>query len=310
MKRRYRLRGFTLTGMMVGMVLGLLASVLAITTFQVVRHAYANVADSVMMAERGHRALGIVAQLVRQAGWIPGQAALAPGHPAPTAPLEGHDDCGQPAIDLSAPCGARGRHYSDALRLRFSGSSSGETTTRPDGTMTDCGGHALAATAQPVDGVPASHHAAMNLLYIGLGSDGVPQLLCRYPRRQGRQMQAVTYTSGTLVRGVETMQLRYGVDQDGDGEADTYLRARDIRAQGDAGWHRVRTVQIGLVIRGDRATGQTTRPEPLTLLPALTHGDADEDLSFPPATRHAVRRRAFTATFRLRNPSPCLEALC
>ncbi len=65
---------------------------------------------------------------------------------------------------------------------------------------------------QPVDGVPASHHAAMNLLYIGLGGDGVPQLLCRYPRRQGRQMQAITYTSGTLVRGVEAMQLRYGVD--------------------------------------------------------------------------------------------------
>lgn len=310
MRRLPSHRGFTLTGMMVGMALGLLASVLAVAAFHVVRQAYATLADSFMMAERGHRALGIVAQLVRQAGWIPGQVSMAPGHPAPTVPLEGHDDCGRPAIALSVPCGARGVHRSDALRVRFSGSSASATPTLPDGTMTDCGGYALAASAAHIDGQPPSHHAAMNLLYIGTGSDGVPQLLCRYPRRLDREMQAVAYTSGTLVRGVEAMQLRYGVDDDGDGAVDAYLRARDLRARGDAGWHRVRTVQVALVVRGDRATAPALPHTALALLPALSPGDTDDDLSFLPVAQPQLRRRVFSATIRLRNPSPCTERLC
>lgn len=313
MRTRTRACGFTLTGMMVGMALAIVASLAAGACFLVVRNAYAAVADSILMEERGHRALGVIAQLVRQAGWIPAQVSLASGHPAPTPPVEGHDDCGQPAIATLPACGRAGVNRSDALLVRFSGSGAAHDPTLADGTTTDCSGYALparAAEATEHGDAPMPHHAATNLLYVGMGSDGVPQLLCRYPRRQGGHVQATTYTSGTLIRGIETLQFRYGIDADGDGKVDTFLRASHFAAHRHADWHRVRTIQVALVVLGERPTQLRDSPRSLRLLPGLNDGDNDHDQTFLPTTRPELRRRVFATTVRLRNPSPCREAVC
>ena len=270
--------GFTLTGTMVGVALGMTALLAAFATWQVMRDAYASVADAVEIEERGQRALAIVAHAVRQAGWIPAQVALAPAHPAPLAPLEGRDDCGAPSIDTTLRCGRPGFLGSDALLVRFSGSGQPADPTLADGTMTDCGGYPLPAKAVTSTDARPSHHAATNLFYIGTGSDGVPQLLCRYPRRVGSRVQAATYTSGTLVRGVESMQLRFGVDNDGTVE---FLDERSLAHLDGAIWHRVNVVQIRLVVRGQRPIGNLE-----------------------------LRRRDFATTIRLRNPSPCRAPTC
>jgi len=270
--------GFALTGTMVGVALGMTAMLAAFATWQVMRDAYASIADAVEIEERGQRALAIVAHAVRQAGWIPAQVALSPAHPAPLAPLEGRDDCGVPSIDTTLRCGRRGFLGSDALLVRFSGSGQAADPTLADGTMTDCGGYPLPAKAVVTADARPSHHAATNLFYIGTGSDGVPQLLCRYPRRVGSRVQAATYTSGTLVRGVESMQLRFGVDNDGTVD---FLDEDKLAQLDSAVWHRVSVVQIRLVLRGQR-----------------------------PSTDRELRRRVFATTVRLRNPSPCRESIC
>lgn len=306
---RRRAAGFTLAGMMVGVALGMLAMLAVLACLQVVRDAYASVVDSVLIEERGQRALAIVSHAIRQAGWIPAHVALAPAHAAPASPVEGRDDCALPWLQSGLQCGRSGVHASDALLVRVSGSGLAADPTLPDGTMTDCGGYPLPARAVAAEGSRPPYHASANLFYIGTGGDGVPQLLCRYPSRQGNRVRSDAHTAGTLVRGVETMQLRYGVDIDGDGALDRFVPADAWHAQGPAGWHRVRAVQIALVVRGDRPTLAPGTVQTLRLFP-MDGTDTADAYTFQPTTHPRLRRRAFLTTVRLRNPSPCQEALC
>jgi type IV pilus assembly protein PilW len=91
-------------------------------------------------------------------------------------------------------------------------------------------------------------------------------------------VQATTYTSGTLVRGVESMQLRFGMDND---DTVDFLDERALAQLDSAIWNRVTVVQIRLVLRGQR-----------------------------PITNRELRRRVFATTVRLRNPSPCRAPTC
>jgi type IV pilus assembly protein PilW len=302
--------GFTLVSVMVGISLAMIASVAALATFQVLRDSYAITADSVLIEERGQRALAIIAHAVRQAGWIPAHVSMSAAHPAPDAPIEGRDDCGQLSSQPQMQCTRSGVAASDALIVRVSGSGQPTDNTLPDGTMSDCSGYALPATATPANDGPLPYHAATNLFYIGKASDGVPQLLCRYPTRQGNRVVTTAYTAGTLVRGVETMQLRYGVDRDDDGNPDRFVPARTVEELGEGAWHRVRAVQISMVVRGDRRTAQPYPGDALQLFPVQAEGDTSADSSFQLPARSPVRRRVFSTTIRLRNPSPCMEAKC
>ncbi|RZT41390.1 PilW family protein [Cupriavidus agavae] len=302
--------GFTLTGMMVGLALGMLVTLALLLTFRVTRDSYASVADSVEIEERGQRALAIIGHAIRQAGWIPGHVALAPSHPAPVPPIEGRDDCAQPSVDTQLRCARVGVLRSDALLVRTSGSGVAADPGLPDGTMSDCGGYALPARAMPSEGGALPYHAAANLFYIGIAGDGVPQLLCRYPRRHDTRVRTDAYTAGTLVRGVESLQLRYGIDADGDGMAERFVSARTASSMGDGVWHRVRAVQVAVVVRGERPTVPPGMVQRLVLLPPEDGTARAEDALFQPATHPRLRRRAFVTTIRLRNASPCLERLC
>lgn len=310
MKPRVIDRGFSLVGTMVGVALGMVAMLAALAMFQVMRDGYASVADSVMIEERGQRALAIVSHAVRQSGWIPALVASAPAQPSPLAPVEGRDDCALPALDTDLHCARAGVSGSDTLLVRLSGSGLTADPTLPDHTMADCSGYALPAQAARDDNMPPPFHAAINLFYIGIGDDGVPQLLCRYPRRQRTRILGGLYTAGTPVRGVETMQLRYGVDEDGDGEADHFMTARSLLARDAAAWHSIRAVQIALVVRGERPTVSPGPVQPLAMLPPLAGSDAADDERFLPATHPNLRRRVFATTVRLRNPSPCEASTC
>jgi len=58
-----------------------------------------------------------------------------------------------------------------------------------------------------------------------------------------------------LVAGVENMQILYGVDDNNDRVPDRMLTAAQVNAEGR--WGVVRTVNVGLLIRGDNLVGQT-----------------------------------------------------
>ncbi|MEC3764824.1 PilW family protein [Cupriavidus sp. SS-3] len=301
-------RGFSLVELMVGMVLGLIASAAAGAAFLNAHAAYLAATDRVLIEERGQRALAILSTLLRQSGW-PGEPASGMAATALPA-VSGTDNCGQPAMAAVPACARAAVGQSDALLVRFSGSGLPAAPAQPDDTMTDCSGYPVAASAAGAAGTGTiAGYVAENLLYVAAGADGVPQLLCRYPARRNGLIDGSGWTSGALVRGVESLQLRYGLDLDQDGRPERFETASAIPPLGDAAWQRVVAVQIAVAVRGDRPGSATPVRSSATDTLSLP-GTAAADLP-PAAPTHAgTARRVFAATVRLRNAPRCQETLC
>ncbi|MFC4524090.1 PilW family protein [Cupriavidus pinatubonensis] len=292
-----RMEGFTLTETMVGLALGLLVTAVAGTAFLLCRAAYLSAAERTLQEERGQRALNILSALIRQSGWVPDATGMSPAQPA----ISGADDCGQPSIATVPACGKSGVTGSDALLVRFSGSGQAIDASLPDQTMIDCSGYAVAARKS--DSPAGAGYVTANLLYVATASDDEPQLLCRYPARRNGRIDGSGWTSGAIVRGVESMQIRYGVDSRGDRLPDTFLRADQVTAMGDDTWHRVVAVQIALAVRlGRRGAAQSGMQ--------VAGAGAMTDLydRLPPQGRYTSR--IFATTVRLRNAPRCQETLC
>ncbi|RDK12079.1 PilW family protein [Cupriavidus lacunae] len=298
-------KAFTLVELLVALLLSFIVAAAAIAAFHATHTAYLTTTDRVLLEERGQRALTILSTLLRQSGW-PGEPSSASPHAALPA-VSGADNCGQPAIGAVPSCGKAGIGRSDALLVRFSGSGLPAAPAQPDETMTDCSGYAVAARTAGADA--HSGYVAANLLYVAAGSDGVPQLLCRYPARRSGVIDGSGWTSGALVRGVESLQVRYGLDTDDDGRPDRFETATEIQPLGEAAWQRVVAVQIAIAVRGDRpgsaAAGPASGAGPLP-----TPGTAVDDLAPAATPQPGTARRVFSTTVRLRNAPRCQESLC
>ena len=136
----------------------------------------------------------------------------------------------------------------------------GSSTT--DGSMIDCKGNAISAVPTDRD------DRAISILYVNTGSDGEPSLMCSIANSAGS-----IGTAQPIVQGVENFQVLYGVDGGGtqDWMTDRYLRADQITDPGgnatvtNANWRRVRSIRIGMVLRGplgskSDASSQTLYP--------------------------------------------------
>ncbi|MGY8523810.1 PilW family protein [Paracidovorax citrulli] len=321
------MRGSTLVEVLIGAALGAVVATAATVAMRVVLSGYRTAAAELQRDQQGQQALDAIAHLLRHAGWRPGGGGAWPHGRTPSPPLMGRDDCGKPSIDGVPQCGGPGVGASDALLIRFGGADSdpdlGLASMERDRYMTDCSGF-------PVPAGAGEDYATTNVLYIGSGSDGEPQLLCRYPGRAdgaqgatssserggGRGGGNAGWATAVLARGVETMQLRFGVDNDGDGTVDTFVRAGSI---GEAGWRRVLAVRVALVLRATdgRHAGEPS-PGSIALMAPLRAGEGegkgesedDADTVFHPATARTSLRRVFATTVRLRNapfcgPRPC-----
>ncbi|WP_158269642.1 PilW family protein [Desulfonatronum sp. SC1] len=95
-----------------------------------------------------------------------------------------------------------------------------------------------------------------------------------------------TAAAQPLVEGVETMQVLYGEDTDGDGIVNEYVVADEV---GD--WERVRSIQIGLLMRTmEEIRGMDPHTKPYDVL----------ETEFGPYNDRHIRR-VFTTTIGLRN---------
>jgi type IV pilus assembly protein PilW len=103
---------------------------------------------------------------------------------------------------------------------------------------------------------PEGADRAYSIFHVARSTAGEPVLACSY-----RNPATGVWATVPLVSGVESFQVLYGVDTlDGigatgtDSVADRYLRATDLATTPTAtpieNWRRVRTLRIGLVVRG------------------------------------------------------------
>lgn len=133
------------------------------------------------------------------------------------------------------------------------------------------------------NGAVQIYRFSISAYYIGVGASGEPALFRRTYPLGGAGV------TDELLDGVETMQIRYGEDTDGNRIADVYRTANTV---GD--WARVVSVKLGLLLRQrDEGRGESD-----------TANYAVGGMTFNPLDVRNVRRRTMNWTITLRNRVP------
>lgn len=261
--RARRQAGLTLVELMVALVIGLVVAAAAVAALLVARNGFTTVDSTAQLRENARFTSDLIQRLAVQAGFedVAGRGfSVVPPEEKPPA-IQGFDNAilardtdpaGLANGSRSSGCGGVTDtscvNGSDALVIRFWGTSPGTDPSVADGSMINCAGI----------GEPEGTELATSVLFIVRSDAGEPTLACTYRDAGG------AWTTMALVPGVEAMQVLYGVDNVTPGAApsgatdsvpDRYLRASQLVVAGDSAatlenWRRVRSLRIGLLFRG------------------------------------------------------------
>ena len=302
-----RQRGLTLVELLVSMVLMLLVSIATVALFNVSATSYRTIDAGQELQDNGRFALEIIGQAARSAGFQDRTGPVSVGNDladvvfgtgttaAQTWRLEGVNNSqlgsSTSAIDFGTNNGV---NLSDALVVRFFGASSTANATVADGAMIDCSGRAIPYPGSSTDvGVSSFFVKDVN---------GEPELHCK------------SYNPGTskfsttqIVRGVESFQVMYGLDTDGDDVPNRWVSADTNWTPFTASpnWNNVVAIRIGMVLRGPVGSGQgksavTTENDLYPLGKDFTGASTEAGLKLTPADDGRLRR-SVAATFLIRN---------
>jgi type IV pilus assembly protein PilW len=271
-------KGMTMIELLVAMVISLLISLAAISALIVTRQGFTTVDVSSQLRDNTRFTADLIQRLGVQTGYKSDVYASKPVSPSETAAnlnpnVFGFNNALISSSDpLNASTARTTNDGSDVLILRYQAAETYPGSGVSDGTMINCAGLANASTAVPIsrdDRMASIFHLAM--------SQGEPALMCTYISATG---DTVTQP---IIQGVENFQVLYGVsnvtaataptaqkviyggtsttvpgamvDTGGDSLPDDYLRADQLTVVGDPvgtnnNWRRVRSLRIGMVLRG------------------------------------------------------------
>lgn len=282
-----RCRGYTLVELLTSLVLGMIILAAGFALYTMSRANQNAIANSSTLDERGWLALDAVTSQLRQAGYAPPDSERDAG----LLMLHGLDACGAPTVaqgtlqctGAAANSDTSSNAGSDAVLIRFFGASR-PGASAADNTVIDCAGQSVPAP----DG---ERPRGASLFFVRHGADGTPALICRH----GIDADAADIE---LIRGVERMELLYGVATAGDDMPDKVVPARDMTADD---WRKVATVTVSLLLRGDHRRRGATDVTTLSMFAASGDPAYDVDVRKAPD----VVRRVFSSTVQLRNRLAC-----
>lgn len=277
--RRTHQQGVTLVELMVAMAISLLITLAAIGALIVTRQGFTAVDASSQLRDNGRFAADLLQRLGGQAGYLNALYVME------EARLYGGDSikvAGKANNPESSVMGANNAKWDEGTDFEW-----GKTTTSDSGSsdilvfrflpsadFTDGSGNRqtgmIACDGNPINDYNPTdiNDRAISVLYVSVGSDGEPSLMCAHGRRNGSG--GVT-DAQPLIQGVENFQVLYGVDRvtpntatadatgtqeaKDDAVPDRYLRADELTVSGNAeatnaNWRRVRSIRIGMVLRG------------------------------------------------------------
>jgi type IV pilus assembly protein PilW len=298
-----RQAGLTLVELMVAVVLGLLIAAASVAALIVARQGFKSVDSAAQMRENARFAASLIQRIAVQAGFENAAYGQITVNKEPG--LEGFDDAlvdtsgwalaptGLSSGSRSSGCGGvtdtSCRNGSDVLVVRYWGVSRAGTA---DGTMINCAGMAE----------PEGTDRAYSIFHVARSAAGEPTLACTY-----RNPTSGVWATVPLVAGVEAFQVLYGTDvNDTDSVADQYLRASQLATTPTAvpadNWRRVRSLRIGLVIRGAAGDAVDRAATAAASMPVLGAGfvdpaDAGSGLTFA-ADGRLRQRLVFTVHLR------------
>ena len=315
--------GLTLVELLVAMVISAVIALAAISALVVSRQGFTTVDAASQLRDNARFATDLIQRLGVQIGFVEIDYATTvrptdlTGNPIPKVfgfnnSLASSTD---PLNSATARTGATSLGFgSDILILRYQTTAAFKGATTSDRSMIDCFGNS--PTGLPTD----RDDFRANILHVAVDNNGEPALMCSTD---------TNFTSQPIVRGVENFQVLYGVDGVVAATAvsatptflvTNYLRADQMAVSPDptgsltnANWRRVRSIRIGMVIRGATASAQesvarTYYPFGLALSAAGgTPGSAmsssnDTGTVFSPAADTRLRQ-VVTFTVHLRNES-------
>lgn len=294
-----RQQGLTMVELLVAMLISTFIAIAAISALVVARRGFSTVDASSQLRDNGRFASELIQRVAAQAGFldvadavnvrgpvdaIAGVTAIPPyifgfdnavltttAAPVPADALNGNrpSNCGG-VTDTGCING------SDILVLRYESPAIGPDSAVSDQSTINCNG--VAETNASIN----STDMMVSVFHVQLDR-GEPTLMCSTQNAAGTWVGTPT----PLIRGVESFQLLYGVNgvtpnQDisvtplpdrGTLIATRYLRASQMVVAGDttgaktvALWRRVRSIRIGMVLRGpvnsaqDSGSGLVYRP--------------------------------------------------
>lgn len=276
-------KGLTLIELLLAMALGLIVTLASISLLLTSKSGYVTIDDMSRIEENGQLAIDTITRAVYQAGfvdWSSNSTYLVERTMSPS--VIGFDNTTLIATvpDITSPV-IPGVHGSDVLAIRFFGSG----IDIADNTIVDCAGYGIAA--------PPSQNAAHNdtngkgrgwsIFYVEADADGEPELRCKY--RDQNKWHAIT-----LVRGVESFQVLYGIDSKHTGFADQFVTATEIHrldaqhtgstpdSYAHTWWRNVIAVRVALLLRGMDNMSIRTAPRTYHLFgEAYSKQDASKD---------------------------------
>lgn len=271
--------GLTMVELLVAMVISMLIALAAISALTVTRQGFSTVDASSQLRDNGRFAADLIQRLAVQSGYKDAKFSGASAgtvlasvsglatNPDPNitgfnnALIHGTNPLNQ---SIARTAGVEG-YGSDILILRYQGAETYPGSGISDRTMIDCAGNP--ATSIPVD----RYDRMVSILHVAI-SQGEPSLMC-----SRSATGAAPFVTQPLIQGVERFQVLYGTDgvvpnvappvpaSQAAAEAaytayanqapNRYYRADQLTVPGDdvgtnANWRLVRSLRIGMVLRG------------------------------------------------------------
>lgn len=273
--RQQAQHGLTMIELLVAMVISLLIILAAVAALTVTQRGFSTVDSSSQLRDNIRFTTDLIQRLGVQGGFkdIKEAAKRAPPlvagvDPDPDPNVTGFNNA---VLTAGDPAGTRtprtSTDGSDILILRYQNLETFPNSGISDGSMIDCSGNSSAA-------IPANRYDRMISVLHVAESQGEPSLMC------SSTTTGVAFPDPQpIIRGVENFQVLYGVqgvvagtappaaaasaakDVASESAPDRYLRADQLTVAGNAAatkanWRNVRSVRIGLVLRGPANSSQ------------------------------------------------------
>ena len=307
--------GMTLVELLVAMALSGLVALAAVSILIVARQGFTSVDSSSQLRDNERFATSIMRRIITQSGYLEEKYAIdtasdflikSPEEIEPN--IKGFNNAKYNqnlATGVSTTVSTTGYNNSDMLVIRYQAGETYINSGISDQTMINCSGSSQSTAITSTERMLSVFHIAVN------ADTNEPSLMCTWVNDAG------TWSTQPLISGVESLQLLYGTDgvtagaaptETEDSFPDSYLRADQLTVASNnaatlANWRRVRSIRVGMVIRGPAGSApEKTVPAQYPLgAEGVMNIAADTGSTFSSQTDGRLRK-SITFTIHLRNP--------
>tara|TARA_R110001599_G_scaffold64023_3_gene178841 strand:- start:459965 stop:460942 length:978 start_codon:yes stop_codon:yes gene_type:complete len=318
MRPSFHQDGLTLIELMIAMALGLLIMLTATGLLLSSKAAYISQNQIATVQESGRYAVQIISRAIRQSSYPPinKTAMLVPLPSEVAASIDGRDSMTlkKSAAGLQSSTSAGAVNGSDILALGYFGD---DIDGKGNGSMLNCAGIVTPALTED-EALEAQR--SWSIFFVAKDGEGEPELRCKYKTANG-------WNADAIVRGVESLQVLYGIDASGNGIPDYFINAntvdilderlalegnnaveRALNLQRNSYWKKVRAIKFSLLVRGSESARNDALvdmydlfgAEYSALFSAADKGVQIDEKKLPQKERNRIRK-IFSNTVHLRN---------